>query len=706
MHCRNCGAPLNDGEKFCSHCGNPLEADLSGSQVNSVPPTPPQIPNTGVPYAQPMPQVNQMPKKKGSTALLILLIGIAILVIILAIAFLGGAFSGIFRPANGKGNAYIDGPAASKQQTILVYMDGSDLESEYGMATGDLTEMMESGFNSQNINLIVYTGGTTNWQNYDIPNDTNMIYRVTPDGIEALADMGQTSMGEADTLTSFINFGYEYFPADQYGLILWDHGGGAVSGYGVDDVFNFDGLTLDELDAALASSAIASKQKLEFVGFDACLMATLETAYTLQKYADYMIGSEELEPGYGWNYAALTEISNADHPDGIQIGQCIIDNFLQYYEQESPSDEITLSLLDLSKTNDTVQALENLVTTADASLLQGNYSGIAKQRSNSKSFGSMGAHGGETDMVDAYHLAEQMNTMFPAESESLMQAVNSMVLFKGASNVENANGVSIYFPFADKESTPERVGVYKTLGFSPTYTDFISDFAETLTGAPLSEIDVAEITPESNEAGDMEIKLPQDELDNICEIYFTLWQQAEDGSDYYIQYGETSGVEIDENGVITTTFDGTWATLNGNLVCLYELERTDAYTKCSIPALLNGEDVDLIVVFDESNPNGLILGAMPVLNEDTGMPAKYLLPIETGDKITLYYYSELFDAEETAEQEYSQWWEGETFTVDGDLQLEFSDVEDNSTYLYGFYIVDTQGNGYYTDFIEATFTAE
>jgi hypothetical protein len=61
------------------------------------------------------------------------------------------------------------------------------------------------------------------------------------------------------------------FPADKYGLILWNHGGGSIAGYG------YNSLTLLELNMALEKTQ-AANTKLEFIGFDACLMANVETA--------------------------------------------------------------------------------------------------------------------------------------------------------------------------------------------------------------------------------------------------------------------------------------------------------------------------------------------------------------------------------------------------------------------------------------------
>ena len=89
------------------------------------------------------------------------------------------------------------------------------------------------------------------------------------------------------------------YPASRYALILWDHGGGSVSGYGYDEKFASTGsMDLAGLDRALGDGGV----KFDFIGFDACLMATAETALTMAQYADYLIASEETEPGVGWYY--------------------------------------------------------------------------------------------------------------------------------------------------------------------------------------------------------------------------------------------------------------------------------------------------------------------------------------------------------------------------------------------------------------------
>ncbi len=50
-------------------------------------------------------------------------------------------------------------PEGYRTQTIMVYMVGSDLESEYSLGTKDITEMLRSGMDTEKITVLVMTGG-------------------------------------------------------------------------------------------------------------------------------------------------------------------------------------------------------------------------------------------------------------------------------------------------------------------------------------------------------------------------------------------------------------------------------------------------------------------------------------------------------------------------------------------------------------------
>lgn len=176
------------------------------------------------------------------------------------------------------------------QFTIMVYMCGTDLESNFGAATSDILEMCAADI-SDSVNILLYTGGTSEWQNSVISPDTNQIWQVMHEDIVCIEeDLGARSMTDPSTLSDFVRYCGEHYPANRNVLIMWDHGGGALYGYGIDENLGGDSMQINEIDSALENAGV----KFDFIGFDACLMATVETACMAERHADYMIGSEEV----------------------------------------------------------------------------------------------------------------------------------------------------------------------------------------------------------------------------------------------------------------------------------------------------------------------------------------------------------------------------------------------------------------------------
>ncbi|NSW90686.1 MAG: hypothetical protein HPY74_08435 [Firmicutes bacterium] len=388
--------------------------------------------------------------------------------------------SGGNEESNSPSSEYVK-PEDAALYTIMVYINGSDLESQGGMATNDIAEMVSANFPKKDINVIIQTGGTINWQNDIIPGNKLARYRVIDDDIELLEELPAKSVGESSTLTAFINYCMDKFPADKFGLIMWNHGGGAVTGYGVDELFDYDGLTLNEMKTAFDNSYLKT-HKLEFLGFDACLMANIETAYMAKDYAKYLIASEELEPGCGWDYATwLSRLGSNPKMNGDEIGREIVDSFVSFYKNNGMEDEATtLSIIDLTKVGNVVSALEDFIEAADIS--SSSYQQIAKPRSKTREFGMPSEYGGSTDMVDIVHMAQQFKAIYPGEADALIKAVENSVLYKSQADfVNNANGLSLYFPYSAKKEIKERIPVYQTSGFSSKYINYVSEFASALT---------------------------------------------------------------------------------------------------------------------------------------------------------------------------------------------------------------------------------
>ncbi|MBR4162789.1 MAG: leucine-rich repeat protein [Solobacterium sp.] len=340
-------------------------------------------------------------------------------------------------------------PVDEKDYTVMIYMVGSNLESRNGAATNDLREIEETDIDYSKNNVLVYAGGSRRW-NSNISNMYNSVLDMGEDEEERLLAQTETTadMGAANTLAAFINYCTENYPAKHYGLICWNHGGGPVWGYGYDELFDNDSLLLQEMQDAMEETIFAEERKLDFVGFDACLMSTFEIANVWSNYADYMIGSQETEAGAGWDYHFLDVLNQTD--DAGTIAAEIVDSFGKYYEEnqtEFSHPDATLAALDLSYVNDTKNALDQLFEGMQNEVENGRYAEINRKRADAKGFGlnSVKDLNDSYDLIDIEDFCEQMSDLLPSETENVRKAIRSLVTVS-SSNVENTGGISLYFP--------------------------------------------------------------------------------------------------------------------------------------------------------------------------------------------------------------------------------------------------------------------
>ena len=99
-----------------------------------------------------------------------------------------------------------------KENTLIVYMIGSDLEAKGASGTNDMKEMLESQVNLSKNHVVVYAGGTKKWHNDQLTADTgHTILKLTENGFETVLTFSEESMGEAKTLSKFLNKAYEQF---------------------------------------------------------------------------------------------------------------------------------------------------------------------------------------------------------------------------------------------------------------------------------------------------------------------------------------------------------------------------------------------------------------------------------------------------------------------------------------------------------------
>lgn len=241
--------------------------------------------------------------------------------------------------------------ASQPRTTLLVYLLGSNLESEDSAGTLNLMEML-SAQGSPHTRIVITTGGADKVDPKGLVSSWKTVKRFElADGrLKELADLGAHNMNEGGTLQDFVTWAIRTYPAERTLLMMWDHGSG-YEGFGGDENFP-DGprsMSIPALAAALQGAQAATGVKLDYLGFDACLMATVEVAKILQPCARYLGASQELEPGSGWDWKAVIETaSRQPAPSLPEFGQVVATAFRDKQLRALPPGSIAPTLLDAS----------------------------------------------------------------------------------------------------------------------------------------------------------------------------------------------------------------------------------------------------------------------------------------------------------------------------------------------------------------------
>jgi subtilisin family serine protease len=355
---------------------------------------------------------------------------------------------------------------------FMVYLDADNNLESAGI--DDLNEMEVAG-STDSVKIVVQmdraerdfdddtsNGNWTGAKRFYVTQDADAAIINSP----VISDLGEVNMGDPATLQSFIEWAIANYPAQHYTLVLWNHGSGwrerdnsnAIKSICIDDQAD-DELTMTELRSALNAANATTGEVLDIVGFDACLMQMVEVAYQIRGDAsrplvDIMVGSEETEPGDGWDYAAtLTALTASPTMTPSALATQIVNDYISSY---SSSLGITQSAVRLDLIDELATAIDTLaqaMTTAT-----GDWSAIATARSQAQEYYY-------DYYIDLYHFAQLVNQNTSISqavrdaASSVMTAVSNAVIAEGhTASVGNSHGLSIYYPetssdyFADYET--------------------------------------------------------------------------------------------------------------------------------------------------------------------------------------------------------------------------------------------------------------
>jgi hypothetical protein len=332
-------------------------------------------------------------------------------------------------------------PKETRRWALLVYIAGENNLSDAGLE--DIKEMCKEGASSDihvgvEFDTIGELTGSIRYEITERRKGESTAYRTV---IERLPEKDS---GDPTALLDFLKWGLKRYPAENRLLVVWGHGSGFRSisrDIGYDDFGS--SLNMPEIETAFKRAGINSKNKLQIVGFDACLMNMLEVVHHFRKQVEVIVGSQQSEPGDGWPYdLVLKQAKNSQTKEDLGCG--IVQVYLKEYRRIGVTN-VTQSAIRTADTEAVVKTVHNLgkVLLKNMNRIRDD---IRTVRIQAQTFEM-------ADYVDIIHLAELINSnindqKIRSAADKVIKATGKCIMLsdKHGSAVSSAHGLSLWFP--------------------------------------------------------------------------------------------------------------------------------------------------------------------------------------------------------------------------------------------------------------------
>jgi hypothetical protein len=254
--------------------------------------------------------------------------------------------------------------------TMLVYMDADNSLASY--ASYNMNEM-STGLTSLNgINVLVQ------WNKPRVKETWRC--KIIPGGnVDAGSFSTEMGYNPSIELVKSMQWIVKNYPANNYALILWNHGSGVEDFYPDVAQKNISrGILYDDeeqtclTNQGLLSALTQIKQLLgkniDLIAMDACLMAMVEVSYQMKNLVNIFVGSQETIPGNGFAYSQFIKPLSIN-PAGttpLQLAQDMVSAYKNFYTTLAPTPDFTLSAIDITSIDLIKQNIDQFITAVAA----------------------------------------------------------------------------------------------------------------------------------------------------------------------------------------------------------------------------------------------------------------------------------------------------------------------------------------------------
>lgn len=388
-----------------------------------------------------------------------------------------------------------------KSWTVMIYMNAKNNLEE--AALRNFEEIADVG-SSENVDIVVALGRLK-----DHPPDCELCNRhpwggvrffhvekgPEPEGRKPIRKLIIGDMGSPATLDEFVRFCRRNFGSRHYALIIWGHGygfsllnafrqmgivkrAGRIAGSvqsiaatprgcetpsgpegnikAVSNDPEFNHYLFNRQIEETLKHILGAGPKLDLLGFDACLMGSVEIAYGMRDIADYLVASEDLVPSCSWTYYEPLQdlVKKADSMDGERLAREFVEAYRRKFA-DGPS-FATLSAIRLDRLDALSTQISRLATTLEH-VPDSDLKAITRARNGCRVFG---ADDGYHNPIDLEQFLLILKPLLPndAEVQEAISGVTSVLESRGFvidrfPDGDEAHGLTIYFPPTKRDFT-------------------------------------------------------------------------------------------------------------------------------------------------------------------------------------------------------------------------------------------------------------
>ncbi|OGS11758.1 MAG: hypothetical protein A2285_00255 [Elusimicrobia bacterium RIFOXYA12_FULL_57_11] len=339
-------------------------------------------------------------------------------------------------------------PKAAKEWTVMVFVNAKNNLESYGLK--DVNEMEMAG-SDDNVNIVAelgringYSTSDGDWKGsrrYLVQKDNNPSVITSP----VVMEIPASDMGSWQYMVDFTRWAMTNYPAKKYALVVWNHGSGwnkdrpMIGARGI----SYDDETGNHITTAQLRQALAAIGGVNILSMDACLMQMIEVAYEMKGLAEYIVASEETEPGDGYTYDTfLGPLAQNPAMGSAELSRVMVDAYTDHYQSINQG---------ATQSSIKVAALEQFAALVDgfaAALMNAGDLTVAK---NAKAKTQAFYYSNNKDM---YHFAKLVSEA-TANAEVAGKAAELMAFIKGSlvhhnrttgAKYADSYGVAAYMP--------------------------------------------------------------------------------------------------------------------------------------------------------------------------------------------------------------------------------------------------------------------